>query len=707
MYLPVGERIRLNRSGEYYVVPVSAYQYKDCNIVIKGHQTKHPVYYYQSPLFLDTETSHNHDEHNPIGWIYQYCMEWMGQYAIGRSVGSLIQLLKWIYDTYKLSDERRVVIYVHNLSYDMTYLSEFLHAEFGPGEILALKSRKILSARFGGLEFRCSYLLSNMSLKVWGDKLKCNIRKQIGAVDYDLIRYPDTPLTIQDWEYMINDVASLKECVFRELSLAGDTIATVPLTSTGYVRRDCRRAARKDKHYRKWFTSCKLTVRCYQLLKWAFAGGLTHGNRFFGNMILDDLGHVDFKSRYPATQMLEDLPASAFHLYYDVRTNKTQLSFDEFNSLLGSQCCLINIVFKNLRLKKGVTLPYISKSKIRTFMWCKFTNDLGVVGTDNGRVINCEGNACIVCTNLDLYWIFDQYENDGYEVLELYVAEKGRVPECIRNEIDSMFAIKEGQKKSVFRDKTKNKLNGIYGMFATDVVRKDVKYDPDTLSWTESKDLDEDTIQDKLNKYYSNRNNFTYYAHGVWTTSISRSELMFVIRDVIGYESFVYADTDSCFYIESPEIEERIEAYNQKIIEKNKALGLGVPNLDGGISYYGTLDHEEHCKTFKFLHAKCYGYTTDEDELKITVAGVPKDNGLPEDDPDYITREQELGSLDNLADGFIFKKCGGTRAVYVPYYPTETVIDGHYLEYASACIILNTTKEMGSVVDGYELMEVV
>ena len=631
----------------------------------------------------------------------------MSQYAIGRSVSDLIKLFRWIHDTYKLTDDRRVVIYVHNLSYDYTYLSGFLNAEFGPGEILALKSRKILTVRHGGLEFRCSYLLSNMSLKVWGDKLKCNIRKLIGAIDYDEILYPDSELSMTAWEYMINDVAGLKECVYRELKFSDDTIASVPLTSTGFVRRDCRRAARKDKKYHKWFMACRMSVRVYQLLRWAFAGGLTHGNRFKGNMIIKDVGHVDFKSRYPATQMLCDMPASAFRLYYDRRSNEHKLTFEELSTLLKSHCCLLNIVFNNLRLKKGVTLPYISKSKIRTYMMCRFTNDLGVVGTDNGRVINCEGKAALVCTGEDLRWIFDQYETDGWEVIELYVAEKGRVPKCIREVINDFFKVKEGQKKSVFRDKIKNKLNGIYGMFATDVCRRDVKYNYETLSWTDTKELTDDEVEEKLTKYYRNRNNFTYYAHGVWTTSISRSELVWFVKNVVGYENFCYCDTDSVFYETSPEIEARIDEYNNKIIELNKSLGLGVENIDGGMSYYGTMDREEHCKTFKFLHAKTYGYTTDDDELKITIAGVPKDNGLPEDDPKYMTREQELGSLENMADGFIFKECGGTRAVYVDYYPTETVIDGHYLEYASACIILNTTKELGSVVDGYELMEVV
>ena len=699
-------RIKLNRSGEYYISPVSHYNYTDINTVVKGAQTKHPTRYYQTPLILDTETSHNHSDSNPIGWIYQWCMEWHGEYCIGRSVEEIINTLKWVYDNYKLSDENRVVIYVHNLSYDYSYLSGFLYEEFGPGEILALKSRKILCVRHGGLEFRCSYLLSNMSLAVWGKRLQCNITKMVGAIDYNEILYPDSELDQTAWEYMINDVAALKECIYRAMYYDKDTIATIPLTSTGYVRRDTRRATRKDKKYRKWFYQCRLSVRAYQLARWAFSGGLTHGNRFFGGKILENVGHIDYKSHYPSRQQLDYMPVSAFKCYFDKREDSF-LDPEVFHKLLESQCCLIHIIFNNLNLKKGVTLPVLSKSKVLSYMMCKFTNDWDVPGTDNGKVINCYGPAALVCTELDLKWILDQYDTDGYEVQELYVAERGRVPKCIRDVIDKYFTDKECLPDGIFRDKQKNRLNGIYGMFATDPIRIEVKYDYDSMSWSEERNLTPDMISDQLDKFYKNGNNFAYYAHGVWTTAHSRDKLLTVVRDIIGYQNWAYADTDSAFYIKSPEIEARIEEYNKGIIELNKSLGLGVENRKHKISYYGVLEHEEDCKTFKFLHSKCYGYTDDEDRLHITVAGVTKDNRLPKSDPNYITREQELGCLDNLADGFIFKECGGTRSVYVDYPPTETNIDGHRVLYSGACIILNTTKELGGTVDGFEVMEVI
>lgn len=698
--------IKLNNNKNQYIKTTNRLHRHNVNSVIKGAQTKHPISYIQTPIFLDTETSHNHNEDAPIAWIYQWALEWQGEYLVGRDIVELIEALKWIVKEYKLDDIHRAVIYIHNLSYDYTYLADWLYEAFGQGEILAIKSRKILTVVHGGLEFRCSYLLSNMSLAQWGKKLECDITKMSGAIDYQEIRYPDSPLTLIDWEYMINDVAALKECVYRSMVNDNDTLATIPLTSTGYVRRDVRRAARKDKTYWKWFRKCKLSVRAYQLSKLAFAGGLTHGNRFLGGKIINGVGHVDYKSHYPAREQLNYTPVEDFKLFYSKSQDNGEVDQKEINKLLDTHCCLVHIVFNNLRLKKGVTLPCLSKSKVQNFYECDFINDLGARGTDNGKVIDCLGRAAVVCTEIDLKWIFKQYDNDGWEIIELYIAKRGRVRESTRKVIDDYFIIKESEESGVYRDKIKNKLNGIYGMFATDPIRPDITYNYDTHEWSESRDIPPEYIQEKIDKYYSNRNNFTYYPQGVYTTAHARDCLLYVVSEVIGYDNYIYSDTDSVFYIKSPEVEKRIAQYNEEIIQANKELGLGVVNRKGTISYYGVLDHEEDCTTFKFLHAKCYGYTNKSGKLNLTIAGVTKDNKLPKDSPEYITREQELGSLEALADGFIFKECGGTRAKYISGECTEANINGHMVHYASACIILNTTKELGGTVDGWELMEV-
>lgn len=252
-------KIKLNCKEERYIETVDYFTLKSVNKIRKGKK-KDPIYYLKQPVFLDTETSWNHDTENPLAWVYQWCMEFNGQYCIGRYVFDLIREFRKIYDYYELGDKKRLVIYVHNLSYDHQYIYKQLYKEFGAPEILAIKSHKILIARYGGLEFRCTWLLSNMSLDQWGAKLQAPVRKMVSAIDYDVIRYPDDKLTYTDWLYMVNDVAALKCNTYLEMINECDTVANVPFTSTGYVRRDCRTASRHEDGYRKYFISTKLDV---------------------------------------------------------------------------------------------------------------------------------------------------------------------------------------------------------------------------------------------------------------------------------------------------------------------------------------------------------------------------------------------------------------------------------------------------------------
>ena len=81
-----------------------------------------------------------------------------------------------------------------------------------------------------------------MSLDLWGYKLGITNKKKKGLIDYDVVRYPDTKLDSNDKEYFKFDLLSLYECLTKQMELYEDTLATIPLTSTGYERRKCRKA---------------------------------------------------------------------------------------------------------------------------------------------------------------------------------------------------------------------------------------------------------------------------------------------------------------------------------------------------------------------------------------------------------------------------------------------------------------------------------
>lgn len=707
-------KIKLNSEKERYIETCYQIVPGYVRTVTKG-RSKDPIYYLQQPAFLDTETSWNHNEEDPVGWIYQWCLEFKGQYCIGRKPSELIKQLRVLHDHYELGEKKRLALYIHNASYDHSYIFKQMREEFGDPKILAVKAHKILTALYDGIEIRCSWLLSNMSLDKWGKNLGCKVRKLTGAIDYDEIRYQDTILTYTDWLYMVNDVAALKCCVYTEMIQEGDTVANIPLTSTGYVRRDCRREAWKEEGFRKWFNSTRLNYHTFIPAYWAYAGGLTHGNRFYAGVTLPVnegeylIGHVDYKSFYPACDQLEYMPMGKLYCEYLYDETPEPLSEEKLAEYLNTKCCIMLISFKNLYLKPGVTCPCISKNKILNYHECRFTIDPeGTVGTDNGRVINClNDNIYMYVTEIDYSWIVDQYKTDGIFIMELYAAERGRDRQAILKVTDQYFAKKEQlPKDDYFYGKSKNRLNSIYGMKSTLPVRPDVTMDLDSGEWKEARDLTEEHVEEVLRKYYQSYNSFNYFLHGVYITSWARGRLLGAIKNVIGYQNYLYCDTDSIFYIKRPEIEAKLKAYNEKRIAKNIEYGLGVKNRDGEMSYYGILAEEEDLKQFRFLHAKCYAFVDLEGKLSCTIAGVTATNGKLKTDPDYMTREQELKSIDRLADGMTFKECGGTNSLYINREPEILNINGHFTEVASACIIRNTTKTIGGTVEGFNIYEV-
>ena len=658
-------------------------------------------------IALDTETSWNHDIENPVGWIYQWSFALGEQIIIGRKPSELVSQLEYIHEAYKLDTNRRMVVYVHNLSYDIQYLMMQLRKTFNSEpKILAIKSHKILTFYISGFEFRCTYLLSNMSLDAWSKQLNCRYKKMVGEIDYNIIRYQDSALTKSDWRYMIHDVLTLQECVRKALELENDTIITIPLTSTGYVRRDVRNACRKDKKYRKFFEKTALEYETYELGHNAFSGAYSHGNRFYAGMrITTRIGHYDFKSQYPSVQQLCYFPVSKPARYYTFDVNNP-LGISIFEEKCNTHCVLCDIYLKDGTLKDGCTTPYLQKSKCRGD-YILF-DDRGIEkGHDNGRIINFKGWIKLTITELDYEIISKCYDFDKVIIGDCYIMKRGKIPDCILDVVNSYFEIKENWEDGYFKQKSKNKLNGIFGMSATDIVREINTLNFESGLWQRENNRSKESITEILQKYYKNRNSFNNYLFGVWTTAHARKWLLIdIIKNVVGWNNYIYADTDSCFFIYSADIVKRINVYNEKIIELNKSLGKGIKKDDGTISYYGTFEDESKKEgvitEFKFLHAKCYAFVSDKKGLQVTIAGVTKNS---KDYKNNITSAQELGCLDNLKKGFTFKRCGGTRSIYTHCEPHSEEINKHNLEISSACIIVKTEKKMSSNVEYFELYE--
>ena len=664
------------------------------------------------PVHVDTETSKHIEKDKDgnvtmcYGWIYLYGLEFAGAYTEGRTPTELLNDLELIRNHYGCSKEgTHLVVFIHNLSFDLQYLKDFLMDRYGGDyDLLAIAPHRFISFRIDAFEFRCTLKLSNRSLDKWAKDLGVENQKAVGEIDYEEKHYQDEPLSPEQHHYMRQDVLTLRDCVREQMRLFKDNLQKLPLTSTGYVRREIRKNFRAERGSVERFRKCALDENTYVMCHSEFSGGLTHGNRFYaGEIVEGNIQHCDFRSFYPSQQRAKVLgfPKGKFQLYFRRRNGHT-MTLKRCFEYAEKHCLLIEITISDLKIKKGVTLPYAQS--------CKFVQ--GKVGQwsqpmieDNGRILQMFGASTVVLTELDLTILVDEY-TFGYTIHRVYSATRGSVPNYLAKTVDYYFSekcrlkellehLEKGTDEHCEAKKSyalvKAMLNSIYGCTATNIVRTSYYMDTNG-NWSEE-ELTAELLSEKLEKYYKNFNSCMAYQHGIYTTSLSRFQLWFVVAKVIGYENFLYCDTDSAFYLSSPEVEARIAAYNKKHEEDAIANGAFV-EVDGQRIVYDQFENEgENITRFVFLHAKAYAYE-DQDGLHCTVAGVSEKNHVS-----GVTREQELGSLEEFKAGKKFIECGGTRSIYVEGKPHIIYEDGHKIELAGSCVLDGVSKTLSCEIE--------
>lgn len=640
---------------------------------IKTQRFKKVYLYCTEFATLDTETSHTDDE----GWVYQWAFYFNHDFVIGRKPSEFIQLLEKLSEFYKLNDQKKICIYVHNISYDFAYLKQFLIQYDENISVLAIDNHSIIQCDIFGFRLLCSYKLSNMSLDLFSNTYAEKYIKASGAIDYNIVRYQDTDLTAIDWHYMLSDVASQHDAITHYLHVNGYEYAShAPITSTGFVRTDCRHAAEKDRKWRQEFISGRLSLPLYNMLRQAFMGGITISSYRYNGEVVENVSHKDFTSSYPARQMMDYFPKGKASKVGAIKTRK------ELDYYLRTYCCIFILSIENVHIKEGITAPYIPSSKC-----IELIDELKV----NGKIVFAE-RLTMAITEIDFKWIEKQYDFENMKVLNLHIFERGDMPAWLKNRIMKFYDDKCKLKKSDPRLYmcSKAKLNGIYGMSATTIIRE--QYEMDSSGIISHKSENNEEKEKRINKFYNSYNSFMPYQLGVWTTAHARNALMEMI-EAVGYDNFIYCDTDSVFYKSNEESEKNLKAMNEEI--KKRAIKAGAYIDD---NYLGYATDEPHIRKFKSLHAKCYAMEelnekTGEYELKVTIAGVPKKsvewvNGAPV----TFTNSEELGAVENLKDGFTFKHCGGTRCLYVEDDIRNININGHDTELASSAIIMPIEK---------------
>lgn len=640
----------------------------------KGNPGKKKVRKYLSwTTAFDIETTCLRDIEQSFMYVWQWQLsdQWT---IVGRTWEEFLDTARQIKQV--LPDDVYLVVYVHNLSYEFSFLKGIY--DFSPEEVFAVKPRKVLKCdMMECFEFRCSYLHSNMSLRQYLKKFKVEHQKLSGdEFDYSKIRYPWTPLSDQELQYCVNDVLGLVEALDKEMWIDGDTLATVPLTSTGYVRRNAKRAM-KGKVDHRLVPSIFPTYEEYTVLRQAFRGGNTHANRFYSDEIIPNVHSADRSSSYPAVMCNCEYPMSEF-----IPIVKSDLNMKYISNCIKNRhkAVLMVVGIYDLKLKNYFWgCPYIPKDKCRNLVNAHNT-------IDNGRVLSADYLE-ISITDVDLKIIMSEYDG-RIKILKAWYASYKKLPQPLIDEVISYYKKKtelkgvEGQE--ILYDKSKALLNALYGMMAQDVVKFSIVYD--NGEWREDTSV---SAEDLLAKSKSKA--FLAYQWGVWVTAWARYHFELGVRKCHDNGAFfIYGDTDSCKYVGEVDWTD----YNNDRIEECKKSGSYATDPKGITHYMGVFESEDNPETgvayseFKTLGAKKYAYTikTGED-VHVTIAGVSKKKGGVE--------LSKRGGLPEFKEGFVFHDAGGTEAVYNDDIDMWIEKEGHPLHITSNVCLLPSEYTVG------------
>lgn len=553
-----------------------------------------------------------------VGLMYVWQLAINGNVVIGRTWEEFIQVCQTIAEFNQLEKNKRIIIWVHSLAFEMQFIKEI----FTWTKVFAISNRKpIYAINDMNIEFRCSYILSGYNLATLANNLiRYDIRKLVGDLDYDLPRHEETPLTEQEIKYCINDVLIVSAFIQEEI-IRNKSITNIPLTATGYARKYVKRNCLNKYNYHKYhnfISGLKLTPEEYNLLRRAFQGGFTHASiRWINKIIRGVIDSFDFTSSYPYVLISEMYPVSSGRM-----VNVTSLK--EFYYYLEKYCCVFDIEFTDLQPK------VLNESYIPVYKCTELVDEI----TNNGRLYGAY-KCALAITNVDFDIIDQCYTWSGIKVSNFMIYQKGYLPREIIDSILTLYEDKTKLKGVTGKEEeyqhAKALLNAIYGMFCM-AIDKDV-YTFDNIKGWYKKPCD---LNKAINKYNKSKQRFSYYPWALFCTAYSRRNLWSGILEF--GDDYIYSDTDSIKCINAVDHLEYIDRYNTMVENKLKAMcdhyGFDIsrckPKTVKGVEkLIGVWDWETKSNSytaFKTLGSKRYMYEQDE-EIHITIAGVGKKKG--------------------------------------------------------------------------------
>lgn len=614
---------------------------------------------------------------SPVSFMWHWQMAFFAgedeYYITGRRWEEWQIFMQGLKEYLGLGSKRILVIYVHNLAYEFQYIQDF----FGWDSVFARQPRRVMKALTReGFEFRCSYFLSNMSLKKWLENTEGVIHQKMdGDLDYSKYRDWTTPISSEEYRYCINDVLGLVEALWQQMEGEGDTIVSIPLTSTGYVRREVRSYIfeHTDRYkYRKMIKESFPSADVYSHLKKVFRGGDTHAYFALANKCLTNIHSFDIKSSYIAWIEYEEYPIGRGQEYLIS-------SLDELIQVMDDKLLILEIDLFDLEVNFDTAMPYIDFAHVSSYR---------NIHRDNGRILEAE-YVHYHCTSVDLEIILKEYSFSEIGITYCYGWRKEKLPKPLLEIVYEYFKRKtelDGLEDYYYEYvKRKNKVNSIFGMMVTAYDMWDVIYNEDTNLW--STEVGE--LEGLLDKVKNSYNTFLLYQWGVFITAYARYHLHMMLQKV--KLDSVYIDTDSLKFMNDDNKRFFLEENDRikKIAEENLAIAY---NPLGEAEILGVWKDEGKYDEFKTVGAKKYCYKKNE-KYEVTVSGMNKEKG-----------SEKIKSMDDFELGKVYEDVGRHTSWYNDNIPFYTRIKGVDILITPNVGILETTYTLGVTDEYMELL---
>ena len=594
---------------------------------------KNKKIYINAPVSFDIETSQTDVNGEPAGFMYIWQMGIYDNAIYGRTWEDFLQALTMLREYLNADHNEIVVIYVHNLSFEFAYIAPYLKIN----DVFARNPHHpIYFTTLDGFEFRCSYFLTGKSLALLSESTR--VKKMVGDLDYSLIRHFNTKLTEQELKYCENDVLILTDYISQEIKRNGD-ISQIPLTKTGYVRREVLDNFKKWDNWEEYHKRLKFDyppTECFGLLYKCFAGGFTHANCDYVGLTVADVASVDLASSYPTQMLKHKYPAGKWHKLNYIANR------DTLNRLCREYACIMEITFGDIR----------AKTSHHTISRHKCSDCVNPV-IDNGRVVSADYVTTYI-TSVDYNILCMFYDFNKIQIQQFYWAKLEYLPKPLIDVIIKRYREKtllkgaktEGEKQLYML--AKEFINSLYGMTVTNPLDDTIVYN--NGEWETIRG----DVEKLLKKHRFSSKYCLPYAVGVFVTAWARYELLKTVFKI--GEDAIYCDTDSIKLKNFDKHKYIIDDYNkQNAVELTTALlthGYKLSDVAPKNKLIGVFEYEFTYENFKTLGAKRYCGTVNGD-FTYTVAGLPRSKGREKEPIDYMLKLAG-NAPDNLFDVFDF-----------------------------------------------------